>query len=132
MGPWSALGNKLPQKGRRNQCTGPAVACNRAQVGDLRVELAADLARDGQSPDVFTSCLRRIEHQISGRIVSGHEPGRTLPKCYHTRASQGCYIDQQIGLVLVRPGNGIGHDESPFGVGVAVLHRLAAIDGQYV
>ena len=46
-----------------------------------------------------------------------------------TGAGQGRDIDHQVGMVLVCPGERVSHNEPTFGIRIAVLDRLTAIDG---
>src|SRR6187431_459164 len=68
MRPSRACCQELTQKRGCNQSASPAIPCGRAQIGDLGVELAADLARDRQLPDILTGSLGSIENEVGRRV----------------------------------------------------------------
>src|SRR5215208_7681654 len=103
MCPRSACCHELPKEGGGHQSTSPAVMPGGTQVGDLRIQLVADLLRDGKLPDLLTSRLGSIENQVCGRAVGGHQTSRAVAEGDHARACQRRDIDHQVGLILVRP-----------------------------
>ena len=106
---------------------------DRAEVGDGGVELAARLRRDRQLPERLA---RPAAAASSTRCAVASSvaitPGGPVAQRHDRGAGQRGHVDDEVGGVGVAAGQRVGHDQAALGVGVAVLDRRAAVDGQHV
>ncbi len=96
------------------------------QVGYIAFDLFFIFLEQRQFPHPLPRRHRRVEHQAAQLAVVAHDAGGDVAESHYAGTSEGGEVDHVGGAEAEGVRDGVGQDETAFGVGADNLHRLAA------
>src|SRR5699024_10283316 len=131
MCPGDAFVDELLEEDTGGEHAGPALARHIGDVGHGRVQTRTQLLGERHRPGRLTRGLGG-GHDLVARLVVTHDREHPGAERDQLGAGQSGDVHDQVGVVLLRADQGIGHDQTALGIGVEDLHGFAAVDGQHI